>query len=751
MSSPPPSGGSTKTFLFHQRPGRFDLRSSSFGRLNLFHKKAEAKFSEPIEPYEVAPGTGILSTDATAIVFGYLDREKQEKLEEEKRNKKAKPKPKPKYQPLKAKKSKKPNQSNKTRSRSPVKKAYDRYREVHADDGRDDFRYRTHRKHVEAEVEALQEKRDDSYRIWKASQARSKRGRMVSEEDKLQVRGANPRTGIVTPNVDTARNSSDSGYASDYLKAGPHHGPTRNQGIWQQKDNGWSLVDDQDLHYYQQTVPAKRPDNEKLLKTGANITAKPHVEREQMLRYQKSIRKAYRDDPKGTAFINPDTPPSPRQLTPEGPSSPGEKLKKIPRKKVGSGVSRSSGSEETAVINGRLRASSVSQPPEYPKQRPRVRVLTPQHKPAGLPRGHAHLHTPSPFLGQPLGRRLKPYPLQSTVRVKGAHLFDQKGASKSTLYPNSDYILYQGQRLKQYQDHTHPHGHLPLPTASHLHLPQTSVLDVTQHLPTVHFPHRSQFNNQSSSYLAPNLPPTYRRESVSMEDVTDVPTTTPPASLNQSHSPLRPKPYRLDGTISVPKLTPQDAEGSNSPSRSPAMQPRQTARTTTDVAHTVEPEDGYVPQQKTFNYQRHIAEKQLKTQNLPPSPARERTTALRPIQAPFSPVLGTATNIQQPRMTSNTYTGWVITDDVLTVPVPYPVTPEPRPESGPGGPKNTENELTRRVRATGAKIEGLSFGNGNIAAGDEQWRGRTRAGDGCIPMYDGPDEGVESMFEGMTP
>ena len=230
MSSPPPSGGSTKTFLFHQRPGRFDLRSSSFGRLKLFHKKAEAKFSEPIEPYEVAPGTGILSTDATAIVFGYLDREKQEKLEEEKRNKKAKPKPKPKYQPLKDKKSKKPNQSNKTRSRSPVKKAYDRYREVHADDGTDDFRNRTHRKHIEAEVEALQEKRDDSYRIWKASQARSKRGRMVSEEDKLQVRGANPRTGIVTPNVDTARNSSDSGYASDYLKAGPHHGPTRNQG-----------------------------------------------------------------------------------------------------------------------------------------------------------------------------------------------------------------------------------------------------------------------------------------------------------------------------------------------------------------------------------------------------------------------------------------------------------------------------------------------------------------------------------------
>ena len=470
-----------------------------------------------------------------------------------------------------------------------------------------------------------------------------------------------------------------------------------------------------------------------------------------MLRYQKSIRKAYRDDPKGTAFIDPDTPPSPRQLTPEGPSSPAEKLKKIPRKKVGSGVSRSSGSEETLVINGRLRASSVSPPPEYPKQRPRVRVLTPQHKPAGLPRGHAHLHTPSPFLGQPPGRRLKPYPLQSTVRVKGAHLFDQKGASKSTLYPNSDYIFYQGQRLKQYQDHTHPHGHLPLPTASHLHLPQTSVLDVTQHLPTVHFPHRSQYNNHSSNYLAPNLPPTYRRESVSMEDVTEVPTTTPPASLNQSHSPLRPKPYRLDGTISVPKLTHRDAEGSNSPSRSPAMQPRQTARTTTDVAHTMEPEDGYVPQQKTFNYQRHNAEKQLKTQNLPPSPARERTTALRPIQAPFSPVLGTATNIQQPRMTSNTYTGWVITDDLLTVPVPYPVTPEPRPESGPGGPKNTENELTRRVGATGAKIEGLSFGNGNIAAGDEQWRGRTRAGDGCIPMYDGPDEGVESMFEGMTP
>jgi len=83
--------------------------------------------------------------------------------------------------------------------------------------------------------------------------------------------------------------------------------------------------------------------------------------------------------------------------------------------------------------------------------------------------------------------------------------------------------------------------------------------------------------------------------------------------------------------------------------------------------------------------------------------------------------------------------------------VPYPVTPEPRPESGPGGPKNTENEFTKRAVATRDKIEGPRFGNGNIAAGDEQWRGRTRAGIGCIPMYDGLDEGVESMFEGMTP
>ncbi|MCJ1244992.1 hypothetical protein MMC30_002193 [Trapelia coarctata] len=751
MSSPLSSGASIRNVQLSQRQRRFDLRSSSLRGLNLFHKKAEPKYSEPIEPYEVAPGTGILSTDATAVVFGYLDREKQEKFEVEKRNKKSKRK----NQVARDKKS------IRNRSRSPVKKAYDRYREVHADDGTDDFRNRTHRKHVEAEVQALQEKRDDSFRIWKESQERSKRGRMVSEEDKLQVRGANPRTGIVTPNVDTARNSSDSGYASDYLKARPHHGPTYNQGSWQQKDNGWSLVEDQDLHYHRQTKPAKKPENENLLETGADMSANPHVDNEQILRYQKSIRRAFRDDQKGTPFISPDTPPSPKQLTPEGPSSPPEKLIKIPRKKVGSGLSRRSESEDTVVINGRLRASSVPPPREYSKQRQRVRVLTPQHPSAGPPRGHTHLHNPKPFLGQPLGTRSNQYPSQLAVRVKGAHPFDQKAASKLSTHPNPTYMLHQSRKFNQYQDNTHSHGHSPVPTATHPHYPPTSMLSLAQNLPAVHFAHPSRFNNLSPDYLLPNLRPRYHRESPSLPDVMGAPittitttTSTPPAVPAQSHSPSRPKPYGLDGMTSIPKLNCQSAEPSSSPSRSlspsSTMHLQQTARTITDVV-TVEPEDGYVLQQKTVNYQRHIAGKQLKSQNLPPSPAWQNPTAMPPMRGPVPPVLDTTMNIQQPRMTSNTYTGWVVTDEALTIPAPYPVTPEPRRQGLPGEAVSAENEFTKRVVATRSKIKGLRVGSGNTPAGDGQWRGGTQAGDGCIPMYDGLDEGVESMFEGMTP
>jgi len=748
MSSPPTSGASTKTAQLSQRQRRFELRSSSLRGFNPFHKRAEPKPPELIEPYEVAPGTGILSTDATAVVFGYLDREKQERLEEEKRNKKAKRKnlvPKDK-------------KSSRNRSRSPVKKAYDRYREVHADDGTDDFRNRTHRKHVEAEVQALQEKRDDSHRVWKESQERSRRGRMVSEEDKLQVRGANPRTGIVTPNVDTASNSSDSGYASDYLKARPHHGPTQNQGSWQQKDNGWSLVDDQDLHCHQQTMPAKKPDNETLLETRANISASPRFD-EQILRYQKSIRRAFRDDQKGTPFINPHTPPSPRQLTPEGPSSPPEKLIKIPRKKVGSGVSHRSESEDTVVINGRLRASSVPPPREYPKQRQRVRVLTPQQMPAGLPRGHLHLHTPKSFLGQPPRTRLNQYPLQSAVRVRGVHRFDQKAASKPSTYPNPSCIFHHGRRFKQDQNYAHSHDHYPVPTDTHPHSPPTSMSNLTRHLPAVHFPHPSEFSNLLPAYLPPSPRYPHHRERLSLSDVMDAPittttiTTTPPVLPDQSHSPSRPKPYRLDGMISVPKLNRQNVEPSSSPlksqSQSSTKHLQQTARTTTDVV-TTESQDGYVPQQKTVKYHQQIAEKQLKNHNLPPGPARRTPNATLPTQGPVLPILGTPTYVQQPRTSSNTYTGWVVTDEMLTIPTPYPATPELRPQGVPGEAMSVGNEFTKRVVATRSKIEGLRVGSGNIPGGAEQWRGRSQAGDGCIPMYDGLDEGVESMFEGMT-
>ena len=179
MSSPPTTETSTKAAQLHKHERRFNLRSSSFAGLSPFHKKPAPQHAKPKEPYEVAPGTGILNTDATAIVFGYLDREK---LEEAKRKKE--------------KRHSKPRTKKRSRSSSPVKRYYDRYKEVHNDDGTDDFRGRTHRKHVEAGVEALQRKREDSYRVWKESQERGKRGRMVSEEDKLHSRGANPRTGI---------------------------------------------------------------------------------------------------------------------------------------------------------------------------------------------------------------------------------------------------------------------------------------------------------------------------------------------------------------------------------------------------------------------------------------------------------------------------------------------------------------------------------------------------------------------------
>ena len=64
----------------------------------------------------------------------------------------------------------------------------------------------------------------------------------VSEDDQLIARGANPRTGLITPFATSEQGSTDSGYSSDYVGPRPHMAPTKDEGSWQKNHGGWVLV-----------------------------------------------------------------------------------------------------------------------------------------------------------------------------------------------------------------------------------------------------------------------------------------------------------------------------------------------------------------------------------------------------------------------------------------------------------------------------------------------------------------------------
>ena len=67
--------------------------------------------------------------------------------------------------------------------------------------------------------------------------------RTVGHDDELTQRGANPRTGLVTPFVTTDGSKASTG--QDYVAAKPPHAKRRHRshGRWKQDDTGWSFTD----------------------------------------------------------------------------------------------------------------------------------------------------------------------------------------------------------------------------------------------------------------------------------------------------------------------------------------------------------------------------------------------------------------------------------------------------------------------------------------------------------------------------
>ncbi|KAL9122753.1 MAG: hypothetical protein Q9187_000692 [Circinaria calcarea] len=342
--------------------------------LRAFSRSQNSSPLEHAHRYEVAPG--IWSTDATARVFGYLP-EEEEKPASSRRGG--------------DQKTVKPVKSARSWVPGPAKKLVKLYKEVHTDDGTDDFRRRTHRQRVEAWDRSRQEKRDAARAEREASEQRGRRARMgtVTREDELTTRGANPRTGLVSPWV-ISDDGKECGHASEYVNAralnAPENGRRKNNGKWKQDDQGWSLVgalipvettgkSDEEISrrmYAEKTV-------EKLVvnQPGVDGPDPPKVSEEQIMRIQGNRREALRAARREDGIVNVKTLTAPRQLTSEGPSSLSLRFSKITRKAVGSTPHRRDVSKHTVTVDDRARASSVSQVKQPLDKGRHIRILAP--------------------------------------------------------------------------------------------------------------------------------------------------------------------------------------------------------------------------------------------------------------------------------------------------------------------------------------------------------------------------------------
>lgn len=358
--------GTPNNHMYREHPEtNFSFCSAS---LDLFRKKIPPRPPPLTKPYEVFPG--IWSTDATAKVFGYLDSNKP-------------PLSKSTDESL-VQRQKSDRQTN-LQSPALAKKLLERYREVHADDGTDDCSERTHRQHVEAWDRQRQEKRDEAKRERETSQRSAMRARMrtVSRDDELVQRGANPRTGVVSPEsvTDKSRESVGDGQTVVRHRKAPGRRKREGSSKWTQNDLGWSLIESPSFEPSAEVL-RKEPgravladkvkDQFVVVMPGVDNPAPAEMTPTQIQQYQERFRDRFtsgRTDPAEVGL---------RQWMPEGSSN---KVQNIPRKEVGSKCAQRNGSTDTVIIQDQTQASSLSTPRKDNMRDRQVRIVTPLSSP----------------------------------------------------------------------------------------------------------------------------------------------------------------------------------------------------------------------------------------------------------------------------------------------------------------------------------------------------------------------------------
>ena len=560
MTSSPSPRTSIRAATISSRKARRSNSFPSLASLNPFRAKSAPEPSRPCEPFLVAPG--IWSTDATAKVFGYLETDAKTEATGNRR--------------LARSQSAGPDKRNNSptpssRSLFGGKSLLNRYKEVHKDDGTDDFSKRTHRQKRESWERERQQGRDEARLERETSQWYARRGRMrtVSQDDELTERGANPRTGVVSPYV-TSDGSADGG-DNDYIDKGYTNNPLRStnrrtsDGRWQQTGGSWSFVErsiPSPTRLHPNDSPIRQVSvkkiQDKLLAQmpGADSPEPDNMSTQQIRRYQQSVERAYDLAGGSHAMLDPATLPTPRQSSPafgtEGPSTPPNKLHKIRRKEVGSALQPQK-SDDTMIVNHKQQSASARPPPiRMPSSdRQKVRIMSPSMAALGaMPR--TPLDVEASFLG----------PHQHCCRTVSAGQFQ----STLPLSPQTN------QQALRHQPQSRDQKQSP-PEASSA--PRASSPTLSQSLPRLQFLHPSHFANLDSlSYRRPShlLPPSLRSGPQKRQLVEDAATITTTTTLGKTMQ--RPVMQRLEGRNTVPRAKCRNLEDQmRSPEKSPSQIP----------------------------------------------------------------------------------------------------------------------------------------------------------------------------------
>ena len=506
--------------------------------MNPFRCKSAPEPSTSSRPFLVAPNSW--STDATAKVFGYVRKDDLGRLQPTRSHSAGLDKGSRISRPSKEGFVEDKSKLNKFKTDQEDNDVSDFVSPIHC-------RKRDDRTSVrQSSSIGLGLKRDQDRRGSRRSM------RTVSQDDELTQRGANPRTGVISPYVtsDGSTDGTDKGYITGgYAKTSMSStGRRTSSGRWQQIGTSWSFVENAVA-----SPTSLQPEDTSSHQLAAQMIQEPHVARQpegdkpgltdmssdQIKRYHESVERACNPAGGGHGMVDPESLPTPRQSSPafgtDCPSSPPRKLHKIRRKEVGSAGGSPEKSDETTIVSGKQQQQVWARPPPMKissNDRQHVRIISPTMLASGVS-ARTPLDEEASFLGLP----------QQGYRTASA------GPSLST-HPLTPQTNRQGHRL-QPQSRGHMQSQPEVCSALRVTSPTLNqFLPRLQLLPPSHFANLESPSYRRQAHL---LPPSLRSGPQKRQLVEDAATITTTITSDQKLQ--RPGMQRLEGRSTVPRAS----------------------------------------------------------------------------------------------------------------------------------------------------------------------------------------------------